>query len=142
MAEYSRKQEALDDQEHPVPGRLAISVFKPSTGHSEFASISSGDLAEAFGAIQANPADSFRSSAGINSTGMNAALDFAIRNDGVQAGQQRSEPLRSAADRLHPIRGRGRRGGYRGSTDRLSFTLSTIRRKEIIDRLTRSRQRT
>ncbi|MDT0619536.1 malic enzyme-like NAD(P)-binding protein [Salinisphaera sp. P385] len=60
MAEYSRKQEALDYHAFPQPGKLAISVTKPFTTYEELSLAYSPGVAEPVKAIAANPEDAFR----------------------------------------------------------------------------------
>ncbi|MES1942707.1 malate dehydrogenase [Salinisphaera sp. PC39] len=60
MAEYVRKQEALDYHAKPQPGKLAISVTKPFTTYEELSLAYTPGVAEPVKAIQADPEDAFR----------------------------------------------------------------------------------
>ncbi|MES1926369.1 malic enzyme-like NAD(P)-binding protein [Salinisphaera sp. T31B1] len=59
MAEYSRKQEALDYHAKPKPGKLAISVTKPFTTYGELSLAYTPGVAEPVKAIRDNPEDAF-----------------------------------------------------------------------------------
>ena len=60
MAEYSRKQEALDYHEHPKPGKLGISVTKPFSTYGELSLAYTPGVAEPVKAIRDNPEDAYR----------------------------------------------------------------------------------
>ncbi len=60
MADYSRKQEALDYHAKPKPGKLAISVTKPFTTYGELSLAYTPGVAEPVKAIRDNPEDAFK----------------------------------------------------------------------------------
>ncbi|WP_348761739.1 malic enzyme-like NAD(P)-binding protein [uncultured Salinisphaera sp.] len=60
MAEYSRKQEALDYHERPQPGKLGISVTKPFSTYGELSLAYTPGVAEPVKAIRDNPEDAYR----------------------------------------------------------------------------------
>jgi len=60
MADYSRKQEALDYHAKPKPGKLAISVTKPFTTHGELSLAYTPGVAEPVKAIRDNPEDAYK----------------------------------------------------------------------------------
>ncbi|MGN8198432.1 malic enzyme-like NAD(P)-binding protein [Salinisphaera sp. RV14] len=60
MAEYSRKQEALDYHARPKPGKLGISVTKPFTTYGELSLAYTPGVAEPVKAIRDNPEDAYR----------------------------------------------------------------------------------
>lgn len=60
MADYSRKQEALDYHAKPKPGKLAISVTKPFTTYGELSLAYTPGVAEPVKAIQSDPEAAFR----------------------------------------------------------------------------------
>lgn len=59
MAEYSRKQEALDYHARPRPGKLGISVTKPFSTHGELSLAYTPGVAEPVKAIRDNPEDAY-----------------------------------------------------------------------------------
>ncbi|ERJ17864.1 malate dehydrogenase protein [Salinisphaera shabanensis E1L3A] len=60
MADYSRKQEALDYHAKPKPGKLAISVTKPFTTYEELSLAYTPGVAEPVKAIRDDPEAAFR----------------------------------------------------------------------------------
>ncbi|RJS94316.1 malic enzyme-like NAD(P)-binding protein [Salinisphaera sp. Q1T1-3] len=60
MAEYSRRQEALDYHERPKPGKLGISVTKPFSTYGELSLAYTPGVAEPVKAIRDNPSDAYR----------------------------------------------------------------------------------
>lgn len=59
MADYARKQEALDYHAKPTPGKLAIAITKPFTTYGELSLAYTPGVAEPVKAIQADPAEAY-----------------------------------------------------------------------------------
>jgi malate dehydrogenase (oxaloacetate-decarboxylating)(NADP+) len=89
MAEYSRKQEALDYHEHPTPGTLAISVTKPFTTYSELSLAYTPGVAEPVKAIRDNPEEAFRYTSKGNLVAVitNGSAVLGLGNTGALAGK-------------------------------------------------------
>lgn len=89
MAEYSRKQEALDYHARPKPGKLAISVTKPFTTYGELSLAYTPGVAEPVKAIRDNPEDAYKYTSKGNLVGVisNGTAVLGLGNTGALAGK-------------------------------------------------------
>lgn len=89
MAEYSRKQEALDYHAHPKPGKLAVSVTKPFTTHGELSLAYTPGVAEPVKAIRDQPDKAFNYTSKGNLVGVisNGTAVLGLGNTGALAGK-------------------------------------------------------
>ncbi|MDA3921335.1 MAG: malate dehydrogenase [Salinisphaera sp.] len=89
MAEYSRKQEALDYHAHPKPGKVAISVTKPFTTYGELSLAYTPGVAEPVKAIRDNPEDAFKYTSKGNLVGVisNGTAVLGLGNTGALASK-------------------------------------------------------
>lgn len=89
MADYARKQEALDYHAEPTPGKVAIAITKPFTTYGELSLAYTPGVAEPVKAIQANPLDAYKYTSKGNLVAVitNGSAVLGLGNTGALAGK-------------------------------------------------------